>query len=212
LAANRRSTTFPNRETEVQLAQMWGKVAGMDEVGRGALAGPVCVGVAVATEEMGQVPKHLADSKLISASRRMALVAPIKEWVVDWAVGAASPVEIDRLGLTSALRLAGQRALAQVCDVGGVLLDGKHDWLSSGDLFDAGVKVPVVTQVKADEKCSIVAAASVIAKVHRDRLMETLSDPGYHWASNKGYGSAEHKRALREIGISDQHRKSWKLV
>ena len=184
----------------------------MDEVGRGALAGPVCVGVAVATEEMGEAPRYLADSKLISASRRNALVEPLKEWVVDWAVGSASPREIDRLGLTAALRLAGFRALSQVSGVGGVLLDGKHDWLTSNALFDEGPKLPVVTRIKADQECSIVAAASVLAKVYRDGLMETLNDPGYHWASNKGYGSAEHKRALREIGVSDQHRKSWKLV
>ena len=103
---------------------------------------------------------------------------------------------------------------------GGVLLDGSHDWLSEpDDLFGGidgpedpfGVALPVRMQVKADLSCAVVAAASVLAKVARDRLMTETEDPGYGWASNKGYGSAAHARAIAELGVSDFHRRSWKM-
>ena len=139
-------------------------------------------------------------------------------------VGYASPQEIDQWGIIAALRLAGRRALAEVaCHglvPGGVLLDGSHDWLSAPvDLFGTldgpddpfGVDLPVHMQVKADLTCAVVAAASVLAKVSRDRLMSEVEDPGYGWASNKGYGSAAHARAIAHLGVSDFHRRSWKM-
>ena len=123
-----------------------------------------------------------------------------------------------------ALRLAGRRALAELASravmPGGVLLDGSHDWLSApDDLFGDedgpedpfGIALPVHMQVKADLSCAVVAAASVIAKVARDRLMSEADDPGYGWASNKGYGSAAHARAIGRLGVSDFHRRSWKM-
>jgi len=100
------------------------------------------------------------------------------------------------------------------------ILDGSHDWLSEpDDLFGVidgpedpfGVALPVHMQVKADLSCAVVAAASVLAKVARDRLMAETEDPGYGWASNKGYGSAAHARAIAELGVSDFHRRSWKM-
>ena len=195
--------TTASRDLEVCLARRWGIVAGMDEVGRGALAGPVAVGVALVG---------------------VALVDPVREWALASAVGYASPQEIDDWGIIAALRLAGRRALAEVAShglvPGGVLLDGSHDWLSApGDLFGAidgpddpfGVDLPVQMQVKADAFCAVVAAASVLAKVERDHLMQELEDPGYGWASNKGYGSAAHTRAIVELGVSEQHRRSWKM-
>lgn len=212
------------RDLELALAKRWGLVAGMDEVGRGALAGPVAVGVAVIGQDAPPVPEGLTDSKALSARRREALVEPIHSWVRDCAVGYASPQDIDRWGIIVALRLAGRRALAEVASravmPGGVLLDGSHDWLSApGDLFGAidgpddpfGVDLPVQMQVKADASCAVVAAASVLAKVERDHLMQELEDPGYGWASNKGYGSAAHTRAIVELGVSEHHRRSWKM-
>ncbi len=212
------------RDLELALAKRWGLVAGMDEVGRGALAGPVAVGVAVIGQDAPPVPEGLTDSKALSARRREALVAPIHSWVRDCAVGYASPQEIDRWGIVAALRLAGRRALAEVASravmPGGVLLDGCHDWLSAPeDLFGDeggpedpfGIALPVHMQVKADLSCAVVAAASVIAKVARDRLMSEADDPGYGWASNKGYGSAAHARAIGRLGVSDFHRRSWKM-
>ena len=211
--------TTASRELERSLASDWGIVAGMDEVGRGALAGPVAVGVALIGVHAGPVPEGLTDSKALTPRRRDALVEPIQSWVQDCAVGYASPQEIDRWGIIVALRLAGRRALADVASrglvPGGVLLDGSHDWLSEpDDLFGAidgpedpfGVELPVHMQVKAD-----LSSASVLAKVARDRLMAETEDPGYGWASNKGYGSAAHARAIAELGVSDFHRRSWKM-
>ena len=176
--------TTASRDLEVSLARRWGIVAGMDEVGRGALAGPVAVGVAFIGIDAAPVPEGLTDSKALTARRREALVDPVREWTLACAVGYASPQEIDDWGIIAALRLAGRRALAEVAShglvPGGVLLDGSHDWLSApDDLFGAidgpgdpfGVDLPVQMQVKADASCAVVAAASVLAKVERDHLM-----------------------------------------
>lgn len=216
--------TTASRDLEVSLAQRWGIVAGMDEVGRGALAGPVAVGVALIGMDAPPVPEGLTDSKALTARRREALIEPVRSWTLASSVGYASPQEIDQWGIIAALRLAGRRALAEVASHGlvpcGVLLDGSHNWLSApDDLFGSidgpedpfGRELPVHMQVKADASCAVVAAASVLAKVARDRLMQELDDPGYGWASNKGYGSAAHTRAIMELGVSDQHRRSWKM-
>lgn len=216
--------TTASRDLELALARRWGIVAGMDEVGRGALAGPVAVGVALTGVDAPPVPEGLTDSKALTARKREALVEPVRSWVLSSAVGYAWAPEIDRWGIIAALRLAGRRALAQVADAGivpaVVLLDGSHDWLSQPrDLFGGldgppdpfGCELPVHMQVKADASCAVVAAASVLAKVARDRFMEQLNDPGYGWASNKGYGSAAHARAISELGVSEHHRRSWKM-
>lgn len=212
-----------SRELECSLAQRWGVVAGMDEVGRGALAGPVAVGVALVGADAPAVPGGLTDSKALSPRRREALVEPIHSWVLASCVAYASAAEIDRWGIVCALRLAGRRALAGVVAKGhapgGVLLDGSHDWLSipddlcaadGPDYPDCGA-LPVHTQVKADASCAVVAAASVLAKVARDRLMREVEDPGYGWASNKGYGSAAHAQAIARLGVSDFHRRTWRM-
>ena len=198
------------------------RLASVDEVGRGAPAGPVSCGVVVIDESVGRVPAGLRDSKLLPASAREALVGILERWAAAWAVGHASAAEVDELGLTSALRLAGMRAFAQLGEpVDAVLLDGSFDWLSapaqSSLLLSKepalALMPPVTTKVKADLACASVAAASVLAKVARDALMVELaaSYPGYGWESNKGYGSAEHLRAIRALGLTPQHRKSWRL-
>lgn len=192
-------------------------VVGIDEVGRGALAGPVCVGVAVVDATVTTVPAGLADSKLISAKRRDALVPVLKEWVVAYGIGYAEPAEIDEVGIIAALRRAGIRALQQLPVVPEIaILDGSHDWLSRGDdLFSAAdVATPTVhMRVKADRDCAAVAAASVFAKVDRDALMSELDGrfPGYGFASNKGYGSAAHQAAIATLGVTDAHRRSWNI-
>ncbi|MGW6267310.1 ribonuclease HII [Cellulosimicrobium funkei] len=205
-------------------------VAGMDEVGRGALAGPVSVGVVVVDLATKPCPPGLTDSKLLTAAAREALVPLARSWCVAWAVGHAGPAEIDAHGIVGALRLAGRRALAQVRrtvgDVDAVLLDGKHDWLSrpsAVDLFEAFDLDPyddvrlvdprVRTLVKADLQCASVAAASVLAKTERDGLMTSLARqyPAFGWDQNKGYGAAAHVEALREHGPTPQHRRSWRL-
>jgi ribonuclease HII len=188
-------------------------IIGCDEVGRGALAGPVAVGMALVDAAVGPIPAGLRDSKLLSEPRREALAPLCVEWVSYSAVGLASADEVDALGITACLGLAGKRALAllheQGADILGstVLLDGHHDWLNPA----LTGKLAVVTRIKADRDCASVSAAAVIAKVHRDRLMieRDALTPGYGWAGNKGYGSAEHLAAIAELGPSDFHRRSW---
>jgi len=197
-------------------------VAGIDEVGRGALAGPVSVGVAVLTR-CTTWPTGLADSKELSRKAREALATVIPDFGVGRAVGHASAAEIDEHGIIAALRLAGMRALASLAADGivpdAILLDGRHDWLTppAADLFsdDAGhgAVAPVTMVVKGDRLCASIAAASIVAKVERDELMRAahVSHPAYGWEGNKGYGAAGHMAALRELGPSPLHRVSWKL-
>lgn len=188
-------------------------VVGCDEVGRGALAGPVAVGMAVIDATVGAMPAGLRDSKLLSEKRREALAPLCTAWVLHSAVGLASAQEVDRLGITACLGLAGRRALtalyADGVDIlaGTILLDGSQDWLNPA----LGTGLRVVTRVKGDRDCASVAAASVIAKVHRDHIMiaEGERAPHYGWAGNKGYGSAGHFAAIAEYGATELHRRSW---
>jgi ribonuclease HII len=185
-------------------------VVGIDEVGRGALAGPVYVGAVMYDAACGPCPPGVRDSKLMTAGAREAAVPVIKKWSAAWSIGSASAREIDDLGIVSALGLAGRRALDGLgrppCVI---ILDGSHDWLSRTDL----VGPRVVTSVKADQRCATVAAASVVAKVNRDDLMCSLAQqhPPYGWSSNKGYGVPSHIEALRRHGACEQHRRSWAL-
>jgi ribonuclease HII len=195
-------------------------VVGMDEVGRGALAGPVSVGAVAVDLTTRACPQGVADSKLLTAGARERLLPGLHRWGVARAVGHAGPDEIDDIGIVAALRLAGHRALGALgVEVDVVLLDGSHDWLTQRDeldLFGLGTaleRVAVRTRVKADRTCASVAAASVLAKCERDALMVTLADahPGYGWVENKGYGAPEHVQALRELGPTSLHRRSWRL-
>ncbi len=201
-------------------------LAGMDEVGRGALAGPVSVGVVVIDEASRSAPRGVKDSKLLTPANRERLVPRIERWARAYAVGHASAGEIDAVGIIAALRLAGGRALAGIADAGIVpdlvILDGNHDWLTAptevGLLAFAGghpgaSTPPVATRIKADLTCSSVAAASVLAKVTRDRMMVALAieHPAYGWEVNKGYGAPEHLAALRVQGPCVHHRRSWRL-
>ncbi|MGV8967592.1 MAG: ribonuclease HII [Cellulomonas sp.] len=198
-------------------------VLGMDEVGRGSLAGPVSVGVVAVAAATRTCPRGVADSKLLTPAARTALLPALSRWGLGRAVGHASAAEIDEHGLIVALRLAGQRALAQLAELIDpmtvVLLDGSHDWLSTpaqGDLFSPEGSTscpPVRMLVRADRTCASVAAASVLAKCERDALMTALATehPAYGWESNKGYGSPEHLAALRAYGPSVLHRVSWRL-
>lgn len=196
-------------------------LAAADEVGRGALCGPVTIGMVLIDEKTRSAPSGVRDSKLLTPAARERLVPRIQRWALAYGVGHASPVEIDEFGMTAALRLAGQRALAQLGEAGLVLLDGNHDYLSAPEqdaLFGAPdpvlVEVPrVVTMIKADMKCAAVAAASVLAKTARDALLLELADehPHYGWADNKGYSAPEHLAALLEHGPTVHHRLSWRL-
>lgn len=226
-------------ETETQIfAQGFKAIAGVDEVGRGSLAGPVTVGIAVVTPAHTLEIEGLIDSKALKESARLAMVPQIQQWAVS-AVGSVEPAEIDVLGMTASLRLAAHRAMAQVVAAGVrpdfVLLDGKHNWFSEPepDLF-AGLSpddqlykdllnqawagqeplvAPVQTVIKGDFTCASIAAASVVAKVARDARMEELAGayPAYGWDKNKGYGSQAHRQALVDRGPTVLHRLSWNL-
>jgi ribonuclease HII len=190
-------------------------LAAVDEVGRGALAGPASVGVVLVDADVRTAPAGVRDSKLLTPAAREALVPRIRRWAPRHAVGHASPAEVDEVGILGALRLAARRALATLPTPDLVLLDGNHDWLTdpmSGGLF-AATTPPVRTLIKADMSCSSVAAASVLAKVERDAMMVALhaEHPAYGWAGNKGYSAPEHFAALTELGATVHHRRSWRL-
>lgn len=219
-----RRTTAPTLRFVNRLAGAYGPlIAGCDEVGRGALAGPVTVGIVVVDARRVVTRTVLRDSKLLTPERRVELVPMIQTWGVGAAVGHSSAEEIDEVGIMEALRRAGRRALAEIAARGvvpdAVHLDGNYDWLSrggQGSLFDepeAGPVLPVQTTIKADLACQAVAAASIIAKVARDGLMVEYGteDPRFGWAVNKGYATPEHRAALLEHGPTVLHRRSWRL-
>lgn len=195
-------------------------LAGMDEVGRGALAGPVSVGVVVIDETTRTAPVGTKDSKLLSPAMREQMVPRVRRWALDHAVGHASADEIDRFGIIAALRLAGRRALAQLTvtpDL--VILDGNHDWLTDPErvgllalVNDEPTTPPVRTVIKGDMSCSSVAAASVLAKVERDGMLVEFHErfPHYNWAGNKGYSAPDHLRAIDLYGACELHRRSWR--
>lgn len=177
-------------------------IAGVDEVGRGAWAGPVTVCAAVTG--LRRPPEGLTDSKLLTVKRRTVLAVELEKWVTAYALGHASPEEIDDLGMTAALRLAAIRALeALPVRPDAVILDGKYDYLGS--------PWKVRTVVKGDRSCVAVAAASVIAKVHRDNMMAELGidHADFGFAANAGYPSPVHRAALEEQGPTPLHRLSW---
>lgn len=185
--------------------ELWGAghevVVGMDEVGRGAWAGPLMVGAAVLPRDRRVY--RVRDSKLLTETERERLFDRLAAWCVAWAVGAASQVECDTLGMADAQRLAAQRALQGLgLTPDQVLLDGKWDFVGMG-----------CTQriVKGDATCLSISTASVLAKVTRDRIMraEAPHFPPYDFDSNKGYPCPRHKMALQAFGPSSIHRRTW---
>jgi ribonuclease HII len=208
---------FPTPDLERALLGEYRVVIGLDEVGRGALAGRVAVGACAVSEfELGAAPEKIQDSKLVSALRRPVLAGEIHAWSRA-SVGFAEVAEIEKFGISAALKLAAQRAIDALAagvaskpsvDLGSaaVLLDGSANWL--GESY-RGARV--TTRVKADRDCVSVAAASLVAKVARDSEMVRLheANPQFGWNSNMGYSSSGHISAIREHGPSEHHRVSW---
>ncbi|MFF5261143.1 ribonuclease HII [Actinomadura viridis] len=190
------------------------RIAGVDEVGRGAWAGPVVVCAAVT--DLSPPPElpgrggrtvALTDSKLLTHAHREGFAAVLPGWLAGHALGAASPGEIDEAGMTEALRRAAVRALEALPEPPDVvILDGGHDFLRG--------PWRVRCEVKADQRSVTVAAASVLAKVHRDGLMAGLDAefPGYGFADSAGYPSPAHQRFLEEHGPTPHHRLSWSYL
>lgn len=187
-------------------ARCGGPVAGVDEAGRGPWAGPV---VAAAVVLEGAVPLGVQDSKTMTPPAREAALARI-EAAARIGVGEASVAEIEAHGIVGATDLAMLRAvqrLAQVCRLAGVLVDGRRvpEALSGF----AGEAV-----VRGDAVSASVAAASIVAKVTRDRIMDRLAlrHPGYGWETNRGYGTAAHRDALARLGVTPQHRRTFRPI
>jgi ribonuclease HII len=207
----------PNLELESDLCRS-GPVVGLDEVGKGSWAGPLCVGAVVIEEhelagllggddQRSATFARIRDSKVLSEAVREEL----HDVLIDhcrWAVGAASHLECDELGMADAQRLATARALGSLradgLEVSSAIVDGNWDFVGSQVSH-------VVMRVKADRECLSVAAASVIAKVQRDRLMRELAEHYPFWSlhSNKGYPCARHRAGLAGYGPSAIHRRSW---
>lgn len=176
-------------------------VVGIDEVGRGSWAGPLTIGAVVVPKDR-RIYK-LRDSKQLTEAEREALFDRIADWCQAWAVGHVSHQECDELGMSSAQRLAAVRAIEGLgLSPDAVILDGKWDFVGH----------PVTRKlVKGDQKCLSIAAASILAKVSRDRLMREQSElyPGFDFEFNKGYPCPRHKIALQGYGPTSIHRRSW---
>lgn len=211
---------MPTLEFEAKMLGR-GPVVGIDEVGRGALAGPLMVG-AVVVDCLRGAPQGLADSKALTASQREQLVPLIEEWARAMAVGVATAEEIDAWGLRTALAVATDRAISALSvRPSAALIDGPLNLLRPPSIMCFGDEppmlawsaLPVLTIVKGDQRAATISAAAIIAKVRRDALMRDLHGeaPIYGWRANKGYGSLEHRRALAEHGPTRWHRQSWAL-
>lgn len=208
----------PGLALERKLLTEYDLIISLDEVGRGALAGPVVVGAATmdAAGARRRVPEGLRDSKLVIEKRRPDVAARAAAWVQTSGTGWASAAEVDEVGIMRALGLAASRAIDAVVAQGAateralVILDGNHDYLSA--VRESPIEVRTV--IKGDRDCASVSAASVIAKVARDGFMTERHDdhPMYQWNRNKGYASAEHRAAIRECGLSPLHRSSWAIA
>lgn len=176
-------------------------VAGVDEVGRGPLAGPV-VTAAVILDPQNPIP-GLADSKKLTEKRREFLVPLIQKHALAWAMGRAEPEEIDELNILQASLLAMKRAVeALSISPEHVLVDGIHA---------PKLNCPVTTIIKGDQSEPAIAAASILAKVARDQEMVVLDNvyPGYGFAKHKGYPTKQHQQALLSLGVTDIHRRSF---
>lgn len=213
--------TFPSLLTESRLFERGNRfVIGIDEVGRGAIAGPVAVGVSVLDKQNPNLknwPEKLQDSKLMTPKSRTEITAELESWVDGYAIGYSSNQEIDQSGISEALRTAASRALSELFESDSlrsafasegavILLDGSQNWLGKQA---AGLEVDL--QVKADTSCVSVAAAAVLAKVKRDAVMQQHDEtyPEYGFAGHKGYASAAHIQALKTHGPSAIHRLTW---
>ncbi|MEO6989456.1 MAG: ribonuclease HII [Aquihabitans sp.] len=176
-------------------------VVGIDEVGRGAWAGPLTIGAVVLPQDR-RINK-VRDSKMLTGREREALFRRLTEWCTFWAIGHASAQECDELGMSDAQRLAARRAIDGLgVSPDHILIDGKWDFIGGGN---------TKMIVKGDATCLSIATASILAKVTRDRMMadEDQNFPAYDFAWNKGYPCPRHQQALRGIGPSAIHRRSW---
>ena len=212
----RKSKPWPHASRERLLFESGAKtIVGIDEVGKGSWAGPLVIGIAMLSREMvfSDEPAvalgGVRDSKQLSELQRENIFDQVAARCLRWSIGAASALECDQLGMVEAQRLATARGFAalSVASVDVAIVDGRWDFVSPHAR-------KVLVEVKADADCVSVAAASVLAKVSRDRMMRSLAGdyPQWHFDTNKGYPCAKHRAALQGYGPSAIHRTSWAFM
>jgi ribonuclease HII len=208
-------TEVPTLDVERQLLREGGSqvLIAIDEVGRGALAGPVTLGAVMVNSETSDPPPGVRDSKQITAKKRAQLVPGITNWAKHTIVHV-SPQRIDHVGITRALGEGAVEAVLRILAsephfVATVLLDGNFDYVSPVD--DTW---RVCTVIRGDAVCASIAAASILAKEARDAMMRDLhgTSPQYGWDRNVGYGTALHRAAIGQWGVTPHHRRTWKLT
>lgn len=215
---------FPHLDHELAVGFPDQIVIGVDEVGRGCLAGPVVTGAAVLPSEalQGQRPSWVSqvrDSKLVTPKMRAELEALLQGWLQAWSLGEASVQEIDQINILNAVELAMKRAVEGVLERLGiqisdprvrVLVDGNRIPRTLGPLFPGRIRAIV----KGDQQSLTIASASILAKVSRDRGMERLDleSPGYGLGVHKGYGTAGHLEAIQRLGVAAFHRRTFAPV
>ncbi|WP_296419507.1 ribonuclease HII [Pseudooctadecabacter sp.] len=179
------------------------RIAGVDEVGRGPLAGPVTAAAVIL--DPSNIPDGLNDSKALTAKRR-AVLEPLIFAAAEVSIAHATVEEIDDINILRASHLAMERAVAGLGQVDHALIDG--------NMIPRNLTCPATTVVKGDARSLSIAAASIVAKICRDRIMVELAQqyPGYGWETNAGYGSKSHMSAIRNLGITPHHRRSFKPV
>lgn len=199
----------PDTSYEQELWAAYKYIAGLDEAGRGALAGPVCVGAVILPNDsplLSQTLSEVRDSKQLTPRRRLQLMPRIKESALSWGVGSASAKEIDLMGIVPATRLAASRALEMFSIAPNFLLTDFRLELLELDISQTAL-------VKGDQRSLSIASASILAKTARDALMIELDEkyPRYGFSRHKGYGTLRHRREIAQLGYSPIHRKTFKL-
>lgn len=183
-------------------------VGGIDEVGRGALAGPVCAATVVLPPYLpDRVFESIDDSKVLTAAQRLRAFDSILEVALSVGLGESGPGEIDQIGISAATKFAMRRAVSQSAVKPHILLVDA--------INDIGVDVPCLSIIKGDAQSMSISAASIVAKVHRDELMSTKWEslnPEYGFAKHKGYGTRQHLDALRRHGACPAHRRSFRPI
>lgn len=199
----------PDLSYEKNLWSTYPHIAGMDEAGRGALAGPVCVGAVILPEDhphLLRALKGVHDSKQLTERQRTELVLPIQELARAHGIGFASSVEIDQLGIVPATRLAASRALESMNCFPNYLLTDFRLELPELDLPQSAI-------VKGDQRSLSIACASILAKTARDEYMREAHEqfPEYRFANHKGYGTLLHRKKIEQFGHSPIHRKTFQF-
>ncbi len=217
--ASRSENRTPSLEIEKRLGFPGVSILGIDEVGRGCLAGPVVAGALLLPEtvDFERTPwlREVADSKCLTPEKREELAPLIEGWARSFGIGVASVEEIDRINIFHASHLAMARAAENaLAKAGSARKSERFHAIVDGKFLPKNLPCPALAVIKGDMQCLSVAAASVLAKVWRDRFMVELDGelPGYGFAQHKGYSTPVHARALDQLGATPVHRRSFAPV